>query len=58
MMRHWAEIDGLTRDVSYEDPNLRELERPEGFVEPTETLNSLMVFDPSKFGLPPWSQSQ
>lgn len=38
------------------DPNLRALERTEGFVEPVATINSLEDFDPVKFGLPPFTE--
>lgn len=45
----------LSRDYSFTDPNLRKLERPAGFVEPVETLNSLEEFNPEKYGLPAWN---
>ncbi|KAF8315941.1 Haloacid dehalogenase-like hydrolase, partial [Clavulina sp. PMI_390] len=37
------------------DPNLRALARPEGFIEPTETIGSMQEFDPSKYGMPGFS---
>jgi len=38
------------------DPNLLALRREEGFIAPAETLTSMVDFDPSKYGLPPWDK--